>query len=144
MARLSRFHNISIPALFCRRFLLSGFIVFAIYNPSGRSYWHWVAESHGGLSSLQVLCGVLLLTALVAMVRMAVAAMRVRGVIAVIALCFAGVLLRVGLGLERFEDIQLTATAVQAVICLILAFGMTWSHAQVRFSGERDVLHNPP
>ncbi|HLW28996.1 MAG TPA: DUF6524 family protein [Kiloniellales bacterium] len=144
MARLSRFSNINVPALFCRRLLLSCFVVFALYNPSERSYWHWVTESPGGLSSLQAMCGILLVTALIAMVRMAVAAMRVRGVIAVIGLCFASVLLRVGVGIQQFDEIQLTTSAVQGMICLILALGMTWSHAQVRFSGERDVLHNPP
>lgn len=144
MARLSRFRNISIVALFMRRLLLAGFFVFAAYNPTGRSYYHWVMQDAGPFSALQVLAGVVLLTALVAMTRMAVAAMRVRGVVAVIGLFFGGVLLRVGLGLESFDEIHLTGTAVQLVVCGILATGMTWSHAQIRFSGERDVLHYPP
>lgn len=144
MARLSRFRNVSIVALFMRRLLLAGFFVFATYNPTGRSYYHWLMQDAGPLTALQVLVGVVLLIGLVAMMRMAVVAMRVRGVIAVIGLFFGGVLLRVGLGLEDFDDIHLTGTAVQLVICGILATGMTWAHAQIRFSGERDVLHFPP
>lgn len=144
MARLSRFRNISIVALFLRRLLLAGFFVFATYNPSGRSYYHWVMQDAAPLTALQVLAGLVLLIGLVAMVRMAVAALRVRGVVAVVALFFGGVLARVGLGLESFDDIHLTSTAVQLVVCTVLATGMTWAHAQIRFSGERDVLHFPP
>lgn len=144
MARLSRFRNISVVALFLRRLLLASFFVFAAYNPTGRSYYHWIMEHVGPVTPLQALAGIVLLIALVTMMRIAFLAMRLRGVVAMIGLFFGGVLLRVGLGLEPFEEIRLTLTAVQLVFATILAFGMTWAHAQIRFSGERDVLHAPP
>ncbi len=144
MARLTLYRDISIVALFGRRLLLSGFLVFAAYNDTGRSYYHWVVERPGAISPLQVLVGIALLIGLAATVRMAVAALRVRGVVAIVGLFFGAVLLRVGLGWDRFEDLELTVLSIQVVICAVLAFGMTWSHAQLRFSGERDVLHFPP
>lgn len=142
--RIGVTRDISVLALFGRRLLFTAFLVFATYNPTGRSYYHWIVGDSGSVTSLQVTVGIALLIALVAVIRIAAAALRVRGVIAVIGLFFGLVSLRVGLGLERFEEIQLTISSIQVVICVVLAFGMSWAHAQVRFSGERDLLHNPP
>lgn len=144
MARISVYRDISVVGLFARRLLLAAFFVFAAYNPTGRSYYHWVVADPDAITPLQAVAGIALLIALVALIRIAGVALRIRGVIAVIGLFFGIVSLRVGLGLDRFAEMELTIASAQVVICVALAFGMTWAHAQVRFSGERDLLHNPP
>lgn len=44
------------------RLLFSVFVVFATYNPSGRSYWHWLWEGEGGPWTKLAVGLVLLLT----------------------------------------------------------------------------------
>ena len=53
--------------LVTRRWLIAATLVFATYNPSGHSWWHW-ATTPGGSSSLKACTGIFLLAAWVASV----------------------------------------------------------------------------
>ena len=70
MAHLAINLPIKPVSLIAKRWLLATTVVFATYNPSGHSYWHW-ATATGGSTALKVLAGIALLTLLVAIVRMA-------------------------------------------------------------------------
>lgn len=124
------------------RLLLSLFLVFATYNPSGRSYWHWLQSDAPLVPKLLV--GVILLAAYTALL---VATWEVIG--------FSGVFLAsticLGFALElgRLAVIDLTdGTTVALVLCCtasaVIAFGMSFSFIFGRLTGivhTRGVIH---
>jgi hypothetical protein len=126
-----------------KRWLLAATVVFASYNPSGHSYWHWATEA-GGSMSLKVLVGIALLTLLAAIVRMAFVSIGYAGIALVLSLIMASMLFRAGLGWLVFEDIRITQVTILLWISTVLGIGLSWSFFQRRISGEKDVVHGPP
>ena len=144
MNRLSYYRSISVTGLFARRLLLCSFLVFATYNETGQSYYDWLIGDLTKPTSIVVLVGIALLCAWVAIVRAAFLALRIRGIVAMVGLFVALELLRIGLGLRTTHAMFIDVIAVQIIVAVVLAAGLTLAPAQVRFSGERDVLHFPP
>jgi hypothetical protein len=130
-------------SLLAKRWLLCTALVFATYNPSGFSYYHWITGEPGSVA-FKLFIGVLLLTVLVAIGRMTFASLGLRGSIAVFALLVASLLVRIGLGWVEFREVQLTTYTVLLWISTLLGVGMSWSFFERRISGERDVLRQPP
>ena len=126
-----------------KRWLLAATVVFASYNPSGHSYWHWATEA-GGSVSLKVLAGIALFSLLAAIVRMAFVSIGYVGIAFVLSLIMASMLFRAGLGWLVFEDIRITQVTILLWISTVLGIGLSWSFLQRRISGEKDVVHGPP
>jgi hypothetical protein len=126
-----------------KRWLLAATVVFATYNPSGHSYWHW-ATGAGGSVSLKVLAGIALFTLLAAIVRMAFVSIGYVGIAFVLSMIMASMLFRAGLGWLVFEDIRITQVTILLWISTVLGIGLSWSFLQRRISGEKDVVHGPP
>ena len=143
MAHLAINLPIKPVSLIAKRWLLATTVVFATYNPSGHSYWHW-ATATGGSTSLKVLAGIALLTLLVAIVRMAFASIGYVGIAFVLSLIMASMLFRAGLGWLVFEDVRITQVTILLWTSTVLGFGLSWSFLQRRISGEREILRNPP
>jgi hypothetical protein len=129
--------------LVARRWLISATLVFASYNPSGHSYWHW-ATAPGGSPSLEACIGIFLLAAWVAVARMAFAALGYRGVAAVVSLIIAAIVFRVGLGWLIFANVAVTGYTILLWISTVLGIGLSWSFLQRRISGEKYVLKSSP
>ena len=143
MAHLAINLPIKPVSLIAKRWLLATTVVFATYNPSGHSYWHW-ATATGGSTSLKVLAGIALLTLLVAIVRMAFSSIGYVGIAFVLSLIMASMLFRAGLGWLVFEDVRITQVTILLWTSTVLGFGLSWSFLQRRISGEREILRNPP
>lgn len=143
MPRLAVNPPIKPVSLVAKRWLLAATVVFATYNPSGHSYWHWATGTSGSIS-LKVLIGTALLTLLAAIVRMAFVSIGYAGVAFVLSLIMASMLFRAGLGWLVFEDVRVTQVAILLWVSTVLGFGLSWSFLQRRISGERDILRNPP
>ena len=58
MARLDINPPINFLGLFFTRWLMSAALVFGTYNPSGTSYYDWVASSPGWVTPAQVFTGI--------------------------------------------------------------------------------------
>jgi len=125
--------------LFAKRWLFSATLVFAIYNPSGHSYFHWIRDTAGS-TALKTVAGVFLLGAGAAIVAMANSALSLLGIAAVLALILASIMFRIGLGWFAFADVEITTYTVLLWISTIIAVGLSWSFIQRRLSGEKDVV----
>jgi uncharacterized integral membrane protein len=64
------------------RWLMSMFVVFAIFNPSGYSYVHWVLRDADQPWSLKVLAGLLLGSLVTTFLLATVRALGLRGIVA--------------------------------------------------------------
>jgi hypothetical protein len=144
MARLDRNPPINFLGLFFTRWLISGALVFGTYNPSGTSYYHWVINSPGVLSPVQVFAGILILSVAVALLRNAYLSLGYLGTTTVVVLIIMALVLSVGLGIVDFEDITFSGYMTEFFISLTIAIGGSWAYAQRKLSGERDVLKSPP
>ncbi|MBR0649432.1 hypothetical protein GXW78_07140 [Roseomonas terrae] len=116
------------------RVLFSLFIVFAVYNPSGRSYWHWLRDGTGHFWP-KLTVGLLLLLVHAAVVatlfgtlgRKGVALVSVAvvsGWVTVAELTDVGSLSRDGLAIMPL-----------GVISLVYAAGLSWSLIHHRLAG---------
>src|ERR1700676_4169064 len=129
--------------LFYRRTLLSAAVVFGAYNPSGYSYYHWIAASPR-LTTVQLFVGILILIAAVALLRMAYATVGYVGAATIVVMLGMGIVFIVGLGLVTFDDIDITTYAVEVWVTLTIAIAVGWAFVQKRLSGERSILRSPP
>lgn len=143
MPRLSTTSPIKPLSLLSKRWLLCATVVFASYNPSGKSYYHWARDA-GEVSPLLVFTGVLLLSIALAIIRMAFLALGYFGVAA--ALTCIVMILAMGAGLDLFKlaDVEITTYMLLFWATIVLAVGISWPLFQGRISGERDILRTPP
>lgn len=144
MARLDRNPPINFLALFFTRWVMSGALVFGAYNPSGFSYYDWVARSPGSLTPVQVFTGILILSVAVAFLRNTFLSLGYLGTATVLVLIIMAIVLGVGLGIVDFKDVTFSAYMAEVWISLTIAIGGSWAYAQRKLSGERDVLKSPP
>lgn len=122
---------------FLARWLASLFIVFATYNPSGYSYYHWVMTDGDDALSLKVAAGLALATGYLVAARISRSAVGtsgfVTGLVAVILFSY-GVASMVSSGGSlgtALHYVYLTALATT------IAIGISWSHMKHRLTGQR-------
>jgi hypothetical protein len=119
------------------RWLAALFGVFATYNPSGYSYFHWLRQD-GGSVSLRVLVGVALMIFYVVYLR---ATLRSLGPIGIgLAYALFG---SVAWLLAQWQVLDLSVPDEQSVASLaisasVLGVGMSWSAIRYRISGQYD------
>ena len=121
------------------RFVDALFLVFATYNPSGYSYFHWFEQTLPSFEPLVALAGVVLLIGWVMFLR---ATMRSLGALGVIlAAAFFGTLIWLVIDRGWLDADNLTAITyvILFVLSAILATGMSWSHIRRRLTGQLDV-----
>ena len=143
MPRLDSNPPLKLFRLFYKRTLLSGLVVFGAYNPSGYSYFHWVAASPR-LTTVQLFVGIGLLTAAVGLLRMAYATVGYLGGWTIVAMIGMGIVFLVGLDITTFDDVDIGTYAIEVWISLTLAIATGWAFVQKRISGERAIVRSPP
>lgn len=119
------------------RWLVALFGVFATYNPSGYSYYHWILRGEG-LPSLRVLVGVVLAIFYVVYVRATVRSLGPIGTS--LATAFFGSIVWL-LAEWRFVDLgepDQRWVASLSISASVLAVGMSWSAIRYRISGQYD------
>lgn len=144
MARLAANPKIKPVSLFAARWLGCAAIVFAVYNPSGNSYWHWLTQSQQPPSILQLVVGIGLVIVVFTMLRMAFLALRFVGTLLAVVMVVAGILFLAGLGWLDFTDVRFTVYLGLFIVATVLAAGLSWPFYQRAISGERDILRLPP
>jgi hypothetical protein len=120
------------------RWLMSMFVVFAIFNPSGYSYVHWVLRDADQPWSLKVLAGLLLGSLVTTFLLATVRALGLRGIIAASGLLAAATWAMIDLGLFRDLSHSAYLTIVLTLIASILALGLSWSNLSLRVTGQVD------
>ena len=120
------------------RLVVSTLLVFATFNPSGYSFYHWVINRGDSSLPLLLITGIALLIGWLIFLRATMRSLGVIGVGLLITLlgCFVWLAIDfslVSLGSQTFVYIVLLICA------FVLAVGMSWSHIRRRISGQADV-----
>jgi len=124
---------------FLARFVAALVLVFATYNPSGYSFFHWARDSYPPFDPLVALAGVVLLIGWVMFIR---ATMRSLGIIGLIlAVGFFGSILwlLIDRGWLAADNVKVITYFALFLLSAVLATGMSWSHIRRRLSGQLDV-----
>lgn len=125
------------------RFGFALFLVYATYNPSGYSFFHWAKEAVFGqaiaLSPPFALSGIVLLIGWTIFIR---ATMRSLGPFGLsLAFAFFAIIVwwLIDIGLIGLNSVSILSYIVLFLLAAILATGMSWSHIRRRMSGQADV-----
>ncbi|MET0118455.1 MAG: DUF6524 family protein [Sedimenticola sp.] len=124
---------------FLIRLVMALILVFATYNPSGYSWYHWFTGSENKIDPLIALAAIVLIIGWAIYLR---ATMRSLGVIGTtLAVAFFGIIVW---SLIEYQVLSLdNTTALEYIVLVmlsaIMATGLSWSHVRRRLTGQIDV-----
>ena len=124
---------------FLWRLVFSVALVLLTFNPTGHSYYHWLADGFPSVQPLEVIAGIALLGAWIFFVRSTMAAMGTLGVVMLLALFGAIVWWVVSQGWLDVSNRSAMAWVVLLILGLVLGIGMSWSHIRREVSGQSAV-----
>lgn len=124
---------------FLMRLLAAFVLVFASYNPSGYSYYHWVVEQISSPTPWLALVGILLLIGWAIFLRATTRSLGVIGLLLAAALMGVLLWMMIDWGWFRADGVRAVTYIILVVICWILAIGVSWSHIRRRITGQVDV-----
>ena len=124
---------------FFLRLLAAMVLVFATYNPSGYSWFHWISNSTDRFDPLILFSGVVLLIGWVIYLRATARSLGVFGIILALAFVASLIWVLVDFGLLSISNPTFFHYIVLFVLSLVLATGMSWSHIRRRMTGQLDV-----
>jgi hypothetical protein len=124
---------------FLWRLIFSVALVLLTFNPTGHSYYHWLADGFPSVQPLEVVAGIALLGAWIFFVRSTMAAMGTLGVVLLLALFGAIVWWVVSQGWLDVSNRSAMAWVVLLILGLVLGIGMSWSHIRREVSGQSAV-----
>ena len=124
---------------FLLRLLAAAVLVFSTYNPSGKSYYHWLSEHISTPTPLLALAGVLLLIGWTIYLRATGRSLGAFGLI--LAAAFFGVLvwMVIDWGWISPDSVEAMTWIFESMLCGVLAIGISWSHIRRRMTGQIDV-----
>lgn len=124
---------------FLIRLAVALLLVFATYNPSGYSWYHWFSGAANKIDPLLALGAIVLLIGRVIYLR---ATMRSLGLIGtLLAATLFGTVIWALLYYQWLSLDSVTALSyiILAMISTVMALGLSWSHIRRRLSGQLDV-----
>ena len=121
------------------RFVFALILVFATYNPSSYSYFHWAESTLPQFTPLLAICGLLLLITWAIYLRATFRSLGTFGLILAVAFLARFVWLFYDLGWLKLNNVGLMTWVVLVIISLLLAIGMSWSHIRRRLTGQVDI-----
>ena len=130
--------NISIGG-FAWRIAFAMLLVLATFNPSGHSYFHWVAGTFPKVTPAQAVVGIALLVLWVFLWRSMMQAIGSLGLILMAAFTVALVWLFVSWGWLDIRNATTLAWVVLVALGLILGVGMSWAIVRRELTGQASV-----
>jgi hypothetical protein len=124
---------------FLWRLVFSVALVLATFNPTGHSYYHWLAQSLPSVQPLVVVAGIALLGAWIFFVRSTMAAIGTLGLVLLLALFSAIVWWVVSQGWLDASNRSAMAWVVLLILGLVLGIGMSWAHIRREIAGQASV-----
>jgi len=124
------------------RFLFSFALVFATYNPTGYSFYHWITDFGEGLLSLKVIVALTLTMIYYMLFRVVFAAFRRSGTIVggLAGVLFATELASVVAARQSQHSwhfyLLLSQYVTLCAVAIILSLGVSWSHLMERLTGQ--------
>lgn len=123
---------------FAFRLVAALVLVFATYNATGWSYYHWALTSFEGINPVKVFTGLLLVIGWVIFIRATLRSLGIVGIALVTALFATIFWMIIDWGIISTANITAVTVITQMILCLILAIGISWSHVRRRLSGQVD------
>ena len=124
---------------FLIRFLVALLLVFASYNPSEYSWYHWFLQASNKLDALLLLAAVILVIGWAIYLRATVRSLGAIGTLLAVAFFGALVWLLIDYNLLSLSNITILQYIVLIMLGAILATGISWSHIRRRMTGQADV-----
>ena len=121
------------------RWVVAVVLVFATFNPTRFSYYHWISGLTGEDLPLKVLAGLVLLIGFVIYFRAAWRSLGPLGMLLAASLFAALVWVLVYYGLLSIEQKTLMTYLSLLLLATVMALGLSWSHVRRRLSGQADV-----
>ncbi len=114
-------------------------LIFATYNPEGRSYFHWVYPTLPEFDAVKAFVGVVLLIGWTVFLRAATRSLGFFGF--VLAAAFFATLIWMGIdfGLIAQDNPRLLTYVSLVAVAGVLTAGMIWSQVRRELSGQVDV-----
>lgn len=123
------------------RIVAAFIVVFATWNPSGRSYYHWAIQplfDGGGFDAMKFLAGTVLLAAWVVFLQATRRSIGVAGSLLVASICGGVIWLLISSNLATARSGRGVANIVLIGVAVVLGVGMSWSHFSHRLTGQGD------
>lgn len=119
-------------------------LVFATYNPSTYSYYHWLRgttlnRNFGELGPWIAMVGIILLIAWVVFLRATLRSLGFLGLVLAFAFCGILLWLVISMGIVPTDTAQPLAYAILVLFAGILGVGISWSHIRRQITGQIDV-----
>jgi hypothetical protein len=124
---------------FLLRFFAAVILVFATYNPSEYSYYHWVSRNLSEPTPMMALAGILLLIGWTIYLRATARSLGMFGLLLAAAFFGAILWLMIDWGLLHVDSVTAITYIILLIMCGILAIGISWSHIRRRMTGQVDV-----
>jgi len=124
---------------FLWRLIFAMALVLLTFNPTGHSYYHWLADGFPSVQPVEAIAGILLLIGWLFFVRSTLNAIGTVGLVLMVALFAAIVWWMVSQGWLDVSDRSTMAWVVLLMLGLVLGVGMSWSHIRRRISGQAAV-----
>ncbi len=121
------------------RFVFALLLVVLTFNPSGRSYFHWVAAGFPASDAVKALAGIVLLIGWGVFLTATARSLGVVGVLLALAFFAALVWVAVQFGWLDAGNTRALVWVGLVVAAAILAMGMSWSHVRRRLTGQAAV-----
>jgi len=130
-------------ASFFIRFGFALVLVYATYNPSGYSFYHWAKEAVFGealaLTPPFAMSAVVLLIGWTVYIRATLRSLGGFGLSLAVAFFAIIVWWLVDIGLLGIDSVSIFTYIILFLLAAILATGMSWSHIRRKMSGQVDV-----
>jgi hypothetical protein len=125
--------------------VLGAILVYATFNPTGHSFYHWalaplvgLGSASGGSAALQFLVGILLLIGWVVVLQATRRSIGLTGAVLALALCGGLIWLLVEQHVVSPTGSAAIAHIVLVAVGLVLGVGMSWSLLSRRLTGQID------
>jgi hypothetical protein len=126
------------PVGFALRFVGAFLLVFGTFNPSGRSYYHWIAAWEGSDLPAKILLGLLILAGWVVFFRATARSLGPLGALLAAAVC--GVVLWWLIDLQVVsQDTNVITYGALFIVSVVLTLGLTGSFVWRKLTGQYHV-----
>ncbi|WP_456405080.1 DUF6524 family protein [Thiolapillus sp.] len=124
---------------FLIRVVVAFVLVFATYNPSGHSWVHWLIESTNKLDPMLILSAVVLIIGWAIYLRATARSLGFFGSLLVVALFGSMIWAMIFYGWLSLDNPSVLGYVALALLSVLLAVGISWSHIRRRITGQIDV-----
>ena len=124
---------------FLIRWVIALVLVFATFNPTSYSYFHWVVNGGNEMMALKALAGIVLAILFVIYLRATFRSIGPIGVVLAAALLGAMIWVTIDFGWLNLKNPTAVTWVILFTIATILGIGISWSHIRRRVTGQADI-----